>query len=230
MFCKNCGTKNEATDNFCKNCGTPLENTQKKEESQFEKVAKKKSNPIFIIIGIIIVVAILYIGRQVPQQLIIPETENVTFSGYSFTIPSPYQAVINGDTLTVVSENFQDQEAIGIKIYSNGYEELISEMQALADTGDSLSNLETEKYGNEEYVIAEYDTGDYKGALALKKAEDENVLWIQTVSSSTTRGRKILTEFIPIITTAKKTGTTTSDTDKEISMSVMNTLTGLLDK
>lgn len=161
MFCKNCGTKNEATDNFCKNCGTPLENTQKKEESQFEKVAKKKSNPIFIIIGIIIVVAILYIGRQVPQQLIIPETE---------------------------------------------------------------------KYGNEEYVIAEYDTGDYKGALALKKAEDENVLWIQTVSSSTTRGRKILTEFIPIITTAKKIGMTTSDTDKEISMSVMNTLTGLLDK
>lgn len=230
MFCKNCGTKNEATDNFCKNCGTPLENTQKKEESQFEEVAKKKSNPIFIIIGIIIVVAILYIGRQVPQQLIIPETENVTFSGYSFTIPSPYQAVINGDTLTVVSENFQDQEAIGIKIYSNGYEELISEMQVLADTGDSLSNLETEKYGNEEYVIAEYDIGDYKGAVALKKAEDENVLWIQTVSSSTTRGRKILTEFIPIITTAKNIGMTTSDTDKEISMSVMNTLTGLLDK
>ena len=40
MFCKNCGTKNETTDNFCKNCGTPLENIQNKKESEFEKVAK----------------------------------------------------------------------------------------------------------------------------------------------------------------------------------------------
>lgn len=123
-----------------------------------------------------------------------------------------------------MSENFQEQEAIGIRIYAKGYEELVSELKALASADNSISNLETEKYENEEYVIAEYDIGNYKGAVALKKAEDENVLWIQTVSSSTTRGRKILTEFIPIITTAKKTGTTTSDTDKEISMSVMNKL------
>lgn len=89
MYCRKCGTKNDATDKFCKNCGTPLEKTQNKKESKFETIAKKKSNPVFIIIGIIIIVAVLYVGRQIPKQLIISETENVTFSGYSFKIPSP---------------------------------------------------------------------------------------------------------------------------------------------
>ena len=224
MFCKNCGTKNETIDNFCKNCGTPLENIQNKKESEFEKVAKKKNNPIFVVLGIIILITILYIGRQIPEQLIIQETENVTFSGYTFKIPSPYQAIINDDTLTIISENFQDQEAIGIKIYSDGYDELVSEMKALADAGTAISDLETEKYENTEYVIADYDIGDYKGAVALKKAEDSDVLWLQTVSSSTTRGRKILTEFIPIIISAKKTGTTIADTYEENSISIINKL------
>ena len=160
MFCKNCGTKNETTDNFCKNCGTPLENIQNKKESEFEKVAKKKNNPIFVVLGIIILITILYIGRQIPEQLIIQETENVTFSGYTFKIPSPYQAIINDDTLTIISENFQDQEAIGIKIYSDGYDELVSEMKALADAGNAISDLETEKI--KELGLKDSDKGTFE--------------------------------------------------------------------
>lgn len=224
MYCRNCGTKNDATDKFCKNCGTPLEKNQNKKESKFETIAKKKSNPVFIIIGIIIIVAVLYVGRQLPEYLMKQETELVTFSGYSLEIPLTYQAVVNNDTLTIMSDSFEEQEAIGIRIYATGYEELVSELKELASTDNSISNLETEKYENEEYVIAEYDIGNYKGAVALKKAEDDNVFWVQTVSPTSSRGREILQNFVPVIATAKKTGTTTSEVDGEISMSITNKL------
>ena len=227
MYCRKCGTKNDSADNFCKNCGTPLEKTLNKKESKFETIAKKKSNPVFIIIGIIIIVAVLYVGRQLPEYLMKQETELVTFSGYSLEIPLTYQAVVNNDTLTIMSDSFAEQEAIGIRIYEQGYEELVSEIKSLANTDNSISNIETKKYKGEEYVIAEYDIEDYKGAVALKKAEDDNVFWVQTVSPTSSRGREILQDFLPVIATAKKTGTTTSETDKEISMSIMNTLSGL---
>lgn len=227
MYCRKCGTKNDSVDNFCKNCGTPLEKVQNKKESKFETLAKKKSNPVFIILGIIIIVAVLYVGRQIPEFLMKQETEVVTFSGYSLEIPLTYQTVINNDTLTIMSDSFAEQEAIGIRIYEQGYEELVSEIKSLANTDNSISNIETKKYKGEEYVIAEYDIEDYKGAVALKKAEDDNVFWVQTVSPTSSRGREILQDFLPVIATAKKTGTTTSEIDKEISMSIMNTLSGL---
>ena len=224
MYCRKCGTKNEPADNFCKNCGTPLEKTLNKKESKFETIGKKKSNPVFIIIGIIIIVAVLYVGRQLPEYLMKQETELVTFSGYSLEIPLTYQAVVNNDTLTIMSDSFEEQEAIGIRIYATGYEELASEIQKLANLNDTVFNLDIGTYKKEQYIIADYETGNYKGAVALKEAEDSNVFWIQTVSSSTTRGRKILNDFIPIIANAKKVGNTANNNSGDISVNIMSKL------
>ena len=60
--------------------------------------------------------------------------------------------------------------------------------------------------------------------MALKEAEDSNVFWIQTVSSSTTRGRKILNDFIPIIANAKKVGNTSNNNSGDISVNIMSKL------
>ena len=60
--------------------------------------------------------------------------------------------------------------------------------------------------------------------MALKEAEDSNVFWIQTVSSSTTRGRKILNDFIPIIANAKKVGNTANNNSGDISVNIMSKL------
>ena len=48
------------------------------------------------------------------------------------------------------------------------------------------------------------------------------LVFISLAKSS--RGREILQNFIPVIATAKKTGTTTSEVDGEISMSITNKL------
>lgn len=224
MFCKKCGTKNDLTDKFCKNCGTPLENIQTSKESEFEKVAKKKNNPILVILGIVVLVGVLYFGRQIPERIANQKTNQITFSGYSFEIPEIYEANIKDNTMTIVSDLFESQEAIGIRIYSTGYDKLVSEMKELASRNDTIYNLETKTYEKEEYIIADYETGDYKGAVVLKEAADNNVFWVQTISKSTTRGREILNDFIPVIINAKKTGQTSSDSGEEISVSIMNKL------
>lgn len=224
MFCRNCGTKNDVTDKFCKNCGTKLENIKNIRESKFEQVAKKKNNPLFVILGVIAIVTILYFGRQIPEKIASKTTEKITFSGYRFEIPATCQVSVNNNILTIKEDSFQEQEAIGIRIYASGYDELALEMQKLANLNDTVFNLDIGTYKKEQYIIADYETGNYKGAVALKEAEDSNVFWIQTVSSSTTRGRKILNDFIPIIANAKKVGNTANNNSGDISVNIMSKL------
>lgn len=223
MFCKNCGTKNEINNKFCKNCGMELQ-VENNRESQFEKAAKKKSNPIFVALGIFLLSALLYTGRELPAKLLSRQINDISFSGYSFQLPGTYNSTIENETLTINSSSFATNEILIIKIYSTGFDSMVSEMRELASKKEYIYNMED----NDNYIIANYVINDSKGALALKKAEEDDFFWIQTLADSDLRAKEILIDFMPILSNANKMGNATANRKEEISINIKNKINEIL--
>ena len=223
MFCRNCGTKNEINNKFCKNCGMKLQ-IGNNQESDFEKAAKKKRNPIFVAVGIFILSALLYAGRELPEKILANQTNNISFSGYSFELPGTYNTTIKNETLTIKSSDFATNEVLIVKIYSTGFDSFLSDMKEMANKKEYIYNMES----NDNYVIANYTIGDLKGAIALKKAENDDFFWIQTLADSNLRAKKILIDFMPILSNANKTGNNIENSKEDFSTTIKNKINKLL--
>lgn len=202
MYCRNCGTKNDLNDKFCKNCGTKLATEKQSYNTNLEK--SKTKNPFLIIIGLFLLVAILYGGREIPKKLAATKINTVSYSGYNLKVPATYKTNIENDVLQITADYFEKKESIGIQLYQDSYNNVLKNFKQLQDTNQIITDLKKETYENEEFIVASYKLKEYQGIIAIKEATNNEVFWTQTMTTTYDRGKVLIKEAIPIVMSANK--------------------------
>lgn len=202
MYCRNCGTKNDLNDKFCKNCGTKLATEKESYNTHLEK--SKTKNPFLIIIGLFLLVAILYGGREIPKKLAATKINTVSYSGYNLKVPATYKTNIENDVLQITADYFEKKESIGIQLYQDSYNNVLKSFKQLQDTNQIITDLKKETYKNEEFIVASYKLKEYQGIIAIKEATNNEVFWTQTMTTTYDRGKVLIKEAIPIVMSANK--------------------------
>lgn len=187
MFCNQCQTENEVGSKFCKNCGTPLQPPK----SEFKKIVNKKTSPILIISTILLVFVILFLGREYPKL----KTTTVALENYNLTFPGIYNLEKKEDVITITSDQFDSKEYMIIELYPDNYEKVINNFNSLKYYNKTV--IDVNNKGSWTYV--KYKTEDYLGIVAVTKAKDNNVFWIQSITDSYERGEELVEKMIPII-------------------------------
>lgn len=222
MVCNQCGSQNKTGDKYCQNCGALLQETT----SEFKKQANIKTKPIMIIVTLIIVVIILFIGREVPLLMKKMQSSTVTIGNYNMKISGIYEASVENNVLTLTSDQFGSKEIVGVQIYPDSYDNVLFNFQQLQDSGGMIIDVEQTKYEGTNWLIASYKMKNYQGSVAITKASDDEVFWIQATATNYKRGKEIVQEIIPFVNDAvevksnekQKNTTVTSIVSKLIEM------------
>ena len=192
MVCKQCQTENETGSKFCKNCGAPLQPVK----SEFKKLVTKKTSPILMISAILLVFAILFIGREYPKL----KPTTVTLDNYNLTIPGIYKPEKKKNVITITSDQFDSNEYMLIQLYPDNYQNVINNFNSLKYFNKTVTEVNNK--GSWTYV--KYKTDNYLGIVAVTKAKDNKVFWIQSIAASYKRGEELVEKMIPIIEDALK--------------------------
>lgn len=202
MYCRNCGTKNDLNDKFCKSCGTKLTTEKQSYNNNLEKSKTKKT--FLIIIGLLLLVAILYVGREIPKKLAATKINTISYAGYNLKVPAIYKTNIENDVLNIKADYFESNESIGIQLYQDSYNNVLKSFKQLQDTNQIITDLKEETYEDEKFIVASYKLKENQGIIAIKKATNNEVFWTQTMTRTYDRGKVLIKEAIPMVMSANK--------------------------
>ena len=214
MVCNQCGSENKIGDKFCKNCGAPLQEAT----SEFKKQANIKTKPIMILILVIIVLIVLFIGREVPSLIKKMQPNTVTIGNYSMKIPGNYETAVDNNVLTLRLDRFSSEEAVGIQLYPDSYDNVLFNFQLLQDSSEMIIDIEQTEYEDIDWIIANYQMENYRGVVAIKKAGDDKVFWVQSMTTTYKRGKELVEGVIPFVNDATEVKSTTKQKDTTTSI------------
>ena len=192
MFCKNCGQKIPDGAKFCANCGGETAETKNvvPPVQPYTQVAPaKKSSSVGLIVGILLgamaflgllVVGLFLIFRllanstvetppePIDDPVVVHEDIDVSFAGYSITLPYGTDYELSDDGVTFELDGFYYEFAIisqSYDMYKNNASLLIGREDTT--TGMVINNAVVKTYDNTEYVelTGVYKSNDYTMTL-----------------------------------------------------------------
>lgn len=205
MVCNRCGSQNKIEDKYCKNCKALLQETP----SEFKKQANIKTKPIMIIAAVIIVLIVLFIGREGPLLIKQMKSNTVTIGNYNMKVSGIYETSVKNNVLILTSNQFGSKEMVGVQIYPDSYDNVVFNFRQLQNAGEMIIYVKQTEYEERDWLIASYQMKNYRGAVAITKASGDEIFWIQAITTTHKRGKKLVEDIIPFVNDATKLETDT---------------------
>lgn len=196
MECKKCGYKNEETANYCKSCG---KNLKEIEQSIFQPTTKPISKA-WIIVGLIVLVGALFILREGGKLL--TKDIVVTYQNFEFKVPPHYKTTIKKDIFYIAIPTTKEQTTIGIQVHEGTVNEMLKKFQLLEKYRQEFKNVQTTEYHNHNFITIEYEEKNYKTILAITKATNGKIFWVQAAATSYEEAYKAIEEISKVVTAA----------------------------
>lgn len=208
MPCKNCGLTNKEESNYCIRCGASLKGNV--DTTVFTNHPMKRTSPFVIVGGAILFVFILFVLRE-GASLFVKEAQIdkalITYEGFEFSFPTSYKTNIKNEVLYISIPTPTEDKIVGIQVYNSTLTEMIKKFQLLETYPGGFKNVQATNYANQEFVTAEYEQKDVKSIIAITKAINGKVFWIQSVTNSYESGYQAIEELAEIVINATYTGT-----------------------